>query len=733
MQFYFLGNLLFNFSLMLVLERNSTFVQKGVIPANTEILNSPIEYLKGVGPQRAELLKKELNIFIFNDLLNHFPHRHVDKTKVNFIQDIDPSTDYIQVAGSLHNIDIVGIKSGRRMVARLRDKTGTLELTWFQGINWIQKILQPGEQYLVFGKVTFFQGRPQIVHPEMEMLTTEKKDGKSFLEPIYPTTEKLRSKALGGRQISKLTEVLIKLINEKNVPENLPDDILNNLKLVNRFKAYSQIHFPANMQEYDEAVKRLKFEELFIAQLRMARLRSQRHRFSKGVVFEKVGDLFNTFYTKHLPFELTGAQKRVIKEIRKDTATGKQMNRLLQGDVGSGKTMVALLTMLIAADNGYQSCLMAPTEVLAQQHYNNLTSFLKDMPVEIGLLTGSTKTAARKLIQQKLDDGSLHILIGTHAVIEKAVQFKNLGIGIVDEQHKFGVAQRAMLWEKNQTPPHILVMTATPIPRTLAMTAYGDLDYSVIDELPPGRQPITTVHRYEKDRSKVMSFIKDEIAKGRQIYIIFPLIEESDKMDYENLMKGYENVKAWFPEPKYWISMVHGRQKAEQKNNNMQRFITNDTHIMVSTTVIEVGVDVPNASVMIIESAEKFGLSQLHQLRGRVGRGADKSYCILLTGQSIGNDARERMKIMTSTNNGFVIAEKDLDMRGPGDIEGTRQSGVLNFKLASIVQDRPLLETARRFAEDITDADPELNSAENLRIRKYLEIIQGKTAWSRIS
>ncbi|HMK19422.1 MAG TPA: ATP-dependent DNA helicase RecG [Chitinophagaceae bacterium] len=697
------------------------------------MLNSPIEYLKGVGPQRAELLKKELNIFTFNDLLTHFPNRHVDRTKVNLIQEIDPSTDYIQVAGSLHNIDIIGIKGGRRMVATLRDKTGTLELTWFQGISWIQKILQPGEQYLVFGKVSFFQGRPQIVHPEMELLTTEKKDGKSFFEPIYPTTEKLRAKALGGRQIGKLTEVLMKLLSEKNVPENLPDDILNNLKLVSRFNAYSQIHFPANMQEYDEAVKRLKFEELFIAQLRMARLRSQRHRFSKGVVFEKVGDLFNTFYTKHLPFELTGAQKRVIKEIRKDTATGKQMNRLLQGDVGSGKTMVALLTMLIAADNGYQSCLMAPTEVLAQQHYNNLTSFLKDMPVEIGLLTGSTKTAARKLIQQKLDDGSLQILIGTHAVIEKVVQFKNLGIGIVDEQHKFGVAQRAMLWEKNQTPPHILVMTATPIPRTLAMTAYGDLDYSVIDELPPGRQPITTVHRYEKDRSKVMSFIKDEITKGRQIYIIFPLIEESDKMDYENLMKGYENVKAWFPEPKYWISMVHGRQKAEQKNNNMQRFITGDTHIMVSTTVIEVGVDVPNASVMIIESAEKFGLSQLHQLRGRVGRGADKSYCILLTGQNIGNDARERMKIMTSTSNGFIIAEKDLDMRGPGDIEGTRQSGVLNFKLASIVQDRPLLEVARRFAEEITDTDPELKSVENLRIRKYLEIIQGKTAWSRIS
>ncbi|HEX6846541.1 MAG TPA: ATP-dependent DNA helicase RecG [Chitinophagaceae bacterium] len=748
-QFYFFGNLLFNLSLLQVFERNSTFVQNGVIPAITNILQSPIEYLKGVGPQRADLLKKELSIFTFNDLLDHFPNRHVDKTKVNFIGEIEPSTDYIQVAGSLHSVDIIGARGGRRMVATLRDKTGTLELAWFQGISWLQKNLQAGKQYLVFGKITFFQGRPQIVHPEMELLTAEKIEagpdqpagrGKSFLEPIYPTTEKLRSKALGGRQIGKLTEVLMKLIKEKDIPENLPDDILHKLNLVNRFKAYSQIHFPANMQEYDKAVERLKFEELFIAQLRIARLRSQRHRFSKGAVFEKVGDLFNTFYSKYLPFELTGAQKRVIKEIRKDTATGKQMNRLLQGDVGSGKTMVALLTMLIAADNGYQSCLMAPTEVLAQQHHNNISSLLKDMPLEVGLLTGSTKTAGRKLIQQKLDDGSMKILIGTHAVIEKAVQFRNLGIGIVDEQHKFGVAQRAMLWEKNvrkdsaaEIPPHILVMTATPIPRTLAMTAYGDLDYSVIDEMPPGRQPITTVHRYEKDRPKVMSFIKDEIAKGRQIYIIFPLIEESDKMDYENLMKGYENVKAWFPEPRYWISMVHGRQKAEQKNNNMHRFVIGDTHIMVSTTVIEVGVDVPNASVMVIESAEKFGLSQLHQLRGRVGRGADKSYCILLTGQNIGNDARERMKIMTSTNNGFIIAEKDLDMRGPGDIEGTRQSGVLNFKLASIVQDRPLLEMARRFAEDITDTDPELSSAENLRIRKYFEINQGKTAWSRIS
>ena len=637
------------------------------------------------------------------------------------------------MAGTLLDIETVGVNKNKRIVAQLKDKSGFLELTWFQSLNWIQKMMVPGRQYLVYGRVSFYQGHPQIVHPEIEALNEDKKDGKAFLEPIYPTTEKLRARALSGRQIGKLTFELMKMLGEKEIPENLPEDILKNLKLISRFKAYHQIHFPSRTNEYDEAVNRLKFEELFLTQLRMIQLRSQRHRLSKGVLFSKVGELFNKFYNNYLPFELTGAQKRVIKEIRNDTATGRQMNRLLQGDVGSGKTIVALLVMLIGADNGFQSCLMAPTEVLAHQHYQNLTRLLKDMPVHIGLLTGSTKTAERKKNQEKLSDGTLHILIGTHAVIEKDVQFKNLGLAIVDEQHKFGVAQRAKLWEKNEMPPHILVMTATPIPRTLAMTAYGDLDYSVIDEMPPGRQPITTVHRYESKRHQVMNFIKDEIAKGRQIYIIFPLIEESDTLDYENLMKGYENVKAYFPEPKYWISMVHGRQKPDQKKNNMQRFVNGDTQIMVSTTVIEVGVDVPNASVMIIESAEKFGLSQLHQLRGRVGRGAEKSYCILLTATGIGNDARERMKIMTSTNNGFIIAEKDLDMRGPGDIEGTKQSGILNLKLASIVQDRPLLEMARNLANNLIDNDPELKTTENLRLRNYLQSQKGKTVWSRIS
>jgi ATP-dependent DNA helicase RecG len=686
-----------------------------------------------VGPQKGDLLKKELNIFTFGDLLEHFPNRHVDRTKVNLIADITAQTEYIQVAGVLLNIEVIGGKGTKRLTAQLKDKTGFLELTWFQGIAWVQKMLQAGQPYLVYGKAGFFQNRPQIIHPEIELLTQEKQDGKSFLEPVYPTTEKLKVRGLGGRQIGKLTQVLMAMIREKDVQENLPVNILNQLKLVDRFTAYRNIHFPPTTAAYEESVKRLKFEELFIAQLRMNLLRSNRHRFSKGVVFDKVGDLFNTFYKNYLPFELTGAQKRVIKEIRADTARGKQMNRLLQGDVGSGKTIVALLIILLAVDNGYQACLMAPTEILAKQHFATISRLLDKLSVPVKLLTGSTKKADRKKIINELADGHLKILIGTHAVIEEVVQFNNLGVVIIDEQHRFGVAQRARLWEKAETPPHILVMTATPIPRTLAMTAYGDLDYSVIDELPPGRQPITTVHRYESQRSRVMDFLKAEIDKGRQAYIIFPLIEESDKMDYENLMRGYDTVKGYFPEPKYWISMVHGRQPSDQKTTNMKRFVEGDTQIMVSTTVIEVGVDVPNASVMVIESAEKFGLSQLHQLRGRVGRGADKSYCILLSGPKLGNDARERIRIMCTTSNGFEIAEKDLELRGPGDIEGTRQSGILNFKLANIVHDRPLLEIARKLVSVILEKDAGLDSAENLQLKRFLNEQKGKIVWSKIS
>ncbi len=703
------------------------------ISSSPAILASPIEYLKGVGPQRAELLKKELNIFTFRDLLEHFPYRHIDKTKVNLIQEITPVMEFVQVAVKLIRLDVVGEGRGKRLVAQVKDATGSMELVWFQGINWIQKTLLPDQSYLVYGRLSFFQQTPQIVHPETEPWAPEKKEGREFLEPVYPTTEKLKARSLGGRQIARLTQVLLGQLHEKDIPENLPDTVISKLKLMGRYQAFRQIHFPTTAAQYKEAVKRLKLEELFLAQLRMNLLRSRRHRFSKGVVFDKVGDQFNTFYKEYLPFELTGAQKRVLREIRTDTGTGKQMNRLLQGDVGSGKTIVALLTMLLAIDNGYQACLMAPTEILAKQHFATISSLLKEMPVEVELLTGSTKTAARKKIAKKLAEGTLEILIGTHAVIEEVVQFQRLGMVIIDEQHRFGVAQRARLWEKAAIPPHVLVMTATPIPRTLAMTAYGDLDYSVIDELPPGRQPITTVHRYETQRSQVMSFLRAEIDKGRQVYIIFPLIEESDKLDYENLMRGYETVKGYFPEPKYWISMVHGKQPAEQKEQNMQRFVVGDTQIMVSTTVIEVGVNVPNASVMVIESSEKFGLSQLHQLRGRVGRGAEKSYCILLSGSKLGNDARERIKILTSTNNGFEIAEKDLELRGPGDIEGTRQSGMLNFKLANIVEDRPLVEAARLLVAELLEEDPELVSADNLRLKSFLLQQKGKMAWSKIS
>ena len=552
---------------------------------------------------------------------------------MSLIDDIDPSTEYIQVAGVLSVVELAGQKGKKRLVAQLADKSGFLELVWFEGVTWIQKSLKTGHSYLVYGKVGFYQGHPQIVHPEMELLTEKTSEGKNYLEPIYPSTEKLKSRGLGGRQLGKLTQALFAILREKDIPENLPSSILQRLKFLPRYIAYQQIHFPGSMANYENAVRRLKFEEFFLSQLRLGRLRLQRHRFSKGIVFDKVGKLFNTFYSNYLPFELTGAQKRVIKEIRADTAKGHQMNRLLQGDVGSGKTIVALLIMLLANDNGYQACIMAPTEILSQQHYNNILELIKDLPVNIKLLTGSTKASERKEIINGLADGSLHILVGTHAMIEETVRFKNLGLAIIDEQHRFGVAQRSMLWEKSEIPPHILVMTATPIPRTLAMTAYGDLDYSIMDEMPPGRQLISTVHRYENRRPQVMDFVRSEIAKGRQVYIIFPLIEESSKLDYENLMKGYENVRAYFPEPKYWISMVHGKQTSVQKQTNMKRFVTADTQIMVSTTVIEVGVNVPNATVMIIESAERFGLSQLHQLRGRVGQRKRKKLLCAINGK----------------------------------------------------------------------------------------------------
>jgi ATP-dependent DNA helicase RecG len=686
-----------------------------------------------VGPQKADLLKKELNIFTFQDLLELYPYRHIDKTLVTKISDVNDSTGYVQVAGKLTQFEIIGEKRAKRLIAYLRDDTAELELVWFQGIHWIAKTLSVGTQYLVFGKLSYFMNEPQITHPEMEVLNTDNADGKNFLEPIYPSTEKLKARGLSGRQIGKLTYNLFTLLSQKDLPENLPGSIIRQLKLIPRYDAFRQIHFPAGSNEYTSAVRRLKFEELFLAQLRLGMLRFQRHTFSKGLLFKRVGELFTNFYNNYLPFKLTGAQKTVLKEIRKDVGSGKQMNRLLQGDVGSGKTIVALLIMLIASDNDFQSCLMAPTEILAQQHFNNLTELLKDLPIKIKLLTGSTNSKAKKEILSECENGNVRILIGTHAIIEETVKFQNLGLAIADEQHRFGVEQRAKLWQKNLVAPHILVMTATPIPRTLALTAYGDLDYSIMDEMPPGRQAIKTVHRYENARPQVMDFIKAEIKKGRQAYIIYPLIEESPKLDFENLMKGYEEVKAFFPEPHFYISMLHGRQKPVVKETNMKRFVEGDTQIMVSTTVIEVGVNVPNATVMLIESAEKFGLPQLHQLRGRVGRGSEKSVCILLTGIKLSHEARQRLKIMCDTNDGFKIAEKDLELRGPGDIEGTRQSGELNFRLANIVSDKVIVEAAKEISEKIISEDAELISKDNLPLKNFLQMQRGKTAWSKIS
>jgi ATP-dependent DNA helicase RecG len=704
------------------------FKQK-IIGAIQNILLHPIEYLKGVGPQRGDLLKKELAIFTFNDLLHHFPYRHQDRTSITNINALSPPIEFAQVRGKLLFHETIGERNSKRLIAHLKDETGTIELIWFKGLGWIEKTLTAGSQYIAFGRLSFFMGKPQIVHPEIELVPQEGTVVKSFLEPVYSTTEKLKVRSLGSRSIARLMQYLLGLLSEKQLPENLPETILKTSKFISRYQAYQQMHFPATIEEYNEALRRFKFEEFFITQVRLAIIRSQRHHFSKGVVFDTVGQLFHSFYKKYLPFELTGAQKRVLKEIRADTAKGHQMNRMLQGDVGSGKTIVALLTMLLAIDNG----LMAPTEILAQQHFNSISSLLKDMPIGIHLLTGSTKTKERKYILQCLAEGSLSMIIGTHALIEEMVQFKNLGLAVIDEQHRFGVAQRATLWKKATVPPHILIMTATPIPRTLAMTVFGDLDTSIMDELPPGRQPITTVHRYDTKRIAVMDFVKSEIEKGRQAYIIFPLIEESAKLDYENLMQGYEHVKGFFPEPKYWISMLHGRQTPDVKENNMKRFIKGDTHIMVATTVIEVGVDVPNATVMVIENAEKFGLSQLHQLRGRVGRGGEKSYCILLTAPKLGTDARERIKTMVATNNGFEIAEKDLELRGAGDVEGTRQSGALNLKVGDLVKDKLILEAAKKYAEDIINKDPELQSIENLRLKEHLISLKGKTLWSKIS
>ncbi len=695
------------------------------------ILHTSIEYLKGVGPVKADILKKEAGVFIFEDLLTYYPFRHIDRTKISGIKDLNHSTEYALINASVIKLEVVGAKRARRLIVTVTDGNGVMDMVWFQGIYYVEKALRPGENYQFFGKVSFFMEKPQMTHPEFQK--AGEGAPKSYLEPVYPSTEKLKARHLGGRQMAVLTEALFQHIGKNDIPENLPPDILKKYKLIDRYSALRQVHFPQNIAEYEQAVRRLKFEELFIAQLRMTLIKVKRHHTSHGHVFSKVGDLFNSFFNEHLPFSLTNAQKKVLKEIRKDVAGGRQMNRLLQGDVGSGKTIVALLAMLIAADNGYQSCFMAPTEILARQHFESLQKLLDGMPVRVGLLTGSTTARKRKTLLEACKDGTLHILTGTHALIEDEVVFKNLGLAIIDEQHRFGVAQRARLWNKNELAPHILIMTATPIPRTLALTAYGDLDYSIMDELPPGRTPVLTVHRTAQHRAEVMSFVRSEIEKGRQAYFIYPLIEESAKLDYEDLMKGYEEVKSFFPSPKFLISMVHGKQKADLKQTNMNRFVSGNTQIMVSTTVIEVGVNVPNATVMVIESAERFGLPQLHQLRGRVGRGSEKSYCILLSGAKVSQEARERLHIMCQTNDGFKIAEKDMELRGPGDVEGTRQSGLLNFKLANILEDKNILQAAMDAVEKLLEEDPQLESEENRGLRQYLSMKKGKTVWSKIS
>lgn len=701
---------------------------------SNNILSTPIEYLKGIGPRKGELLRKELHIQTFGDLLVHFPFRYIDKSRVIAIKDIDlHPNEYIQVTGKIIRIETIGEKRGKRLIAVLKDKEHELTLVWFRGISWIKKLLQPQQIYNVFGKVTWFNGAAQIAHPEIELRTAENTAGKNHLDPVYSATEKLNAWGLGGRAQARLTHTLFERIPSSALTENIPTALLRQFNLIPRATAYRAIHFPANQEELEKARLRLKFEELFLAQIRLCRIKLNRHRISKGWQFEKVGTYFNTYFHDHLPFELTNAQKRVLREIRQDTHTGRQMNRLLQGDVGSGKTAAALLSMLLAIDNGFQACMMAPTSILAQQHYQNIAPDVEKIGLKTALLTGNIKGKKRKEILAAAAEGELHILIGTHALIEKTVVFQNLGIAIIDEQHRFGVEQRARLWEKNKLPPHILVMTATPIPRTLAMTVYGDLDVSVIDELPPGRKEIVTVHRYENQRAQVMNFIRSEIKKGRQAYIVYPLIEESEKLDFENLMAGYEQVKGYFPEPDYYISMVHGKQKANIKEANMQRFVSGDCQIMVATTVIEVGVNVPNATVMLIESAERFGLSQLHQLRGRVGRGGEKSYCVLMTGEKMGKESRQRMNVMVQTNNGFLIAEKDMELRGPGDIEGTRQSGALNLHIADVIEDKAILEAARKAAQQLLESDPELEYPENQSLKKYLVMQKDKNIWSKIS
>lgn len=701
---------------------------------NNNILQTPIEYLKGVGPSKADLLKKELNIFTYGNLLHLFPFRYVDRSKFYKISEINSVETDVQIIGKITSFsEMAGKGRNKRLNAKFQDETGSVDLVWFQGARWVKASLKTNVPYVLFGKPNVFNNQYSFPHPELELLSDFKASPMQGLQPVYPSTEKLNARGLNARGIAKLMKVLVPQLKNQT-PEFYPEYFRKENKLLEREKAFTEVHFPTEVEALKYARRRLKFDEFFFLQMEMIRQREiHKHKY-RGFAFRNLGHYFNDFYNNSLPFELTGAQKRVLKEVRKDLMHGTHMNRLIQGDVGSGKTIVALMCMLMAIDNDFQSCLMAPTEILARQHFNGLQELLEGLDIEIALLTGSSKTAQRREIHSKLEDGSLKILIGTHALIEDKVKFKNLGLAVVDEQHRFGVAQRAKLWKKNSLPPHVLVMTATPIPRTLAMTVYGNLDISVIDELPPGRKAITTVARNDKRRLEVFGFIKDEIAKGRQVYVVYPLIEESESMDYKDLMDGYESMTRAFPRPDYQVGIVHGKMKPADKDFEMQRFVQGKTQILVATTVIEVGVNVPNASVMIIESAERFGLSQLHQLRGRVGRGAEKSYCILMMGQKISADAKKRIKTMVETQDGFKIAEVDMTLRGPGDLMGTRQSGVLDLKIADIVKDGAILSESRDAATNLLKKDPNLMETQHNGIKNALLLrTKNRVQWSRIS
>lgn len=700
---------------------------------NANFLQTPIDYLKGVGPNRATLLKKELGVHTFQDLLNLFPNRYLDRTQYYKISQLQQTNAEVQIVGKVTHIKTVEQKRGKRLVATFRDETGQMELVWFRGVKWIRENLKINVPYVIFGKTNFFNGNFSMPHPEMELLEIHEKSIRSAMQPVYPSSEKLSNSGITNKVINGLMQQLF--LESKNAFfETLSKPLLEQLKLVSKKDALLNVHFPKSQAHLARAQYRLKFEELFYIQLQLVRKNLVHKSKIKGYTFDRIGENFNTFFNEHLPFDLTNAQKRVIKEIRNDLGSNAQMNRLLQGDVGSGKTIVALMSMLIALDNGFQACLMAPTEILSVQHYQGLVELCNELNTSIELLTGSTKTSKRREIHEKLENGKIDILIGTHALLEDKVKFKNLGLAIVDEQHRFGVEQRSKLWHKNEYPPHILVMTATPIPRTLAMSVYGDLDISIIDELPPGRKDIKTVHRFDANRLKVFHFIREEISKGRQVYIVYPLIQESESMDYKDLMDGYESISREFPMPEYQISIVHGQMKPADKDYEMNRFVTGETQIMVATTVIEVGVNVPNASVMIIESAERFGLSQLHQLRGRVGRGAEQSYCILMTGHKLSSDAKTRLETMVRTSDGFEIAEVDLKLRGPGDMMGTQQSGVLNLRIADIVKDSEILKLARSYALQTLKADPNLTSDENRPIKNtYAQLVKYRNIWNYIS